>query len=775
MSDSSLEAQPILAVYLLIAQYPILARQIHQRMRDELFRRGVITREQMEIEVREKAMLSQKREGLTNPLVQETAPQWEQRLELIRDHLTDFYFAYNLPLDLLHRLLGESLLSRTLQPQATLTFNPELAPLDLLLKQAEQFEALPDPERAEVSHHLQEVIVVLIKTMISDHLGFVSIAKNWFTAADFRFIHNRRIGHGKIGGKTAGMLLAHKILLGAAPTIAGRVIIPRSYFVGADVFYDFMALNGLDYLDQKYKPLEAIRSDYPRIQEEHLHARFPEEIADRLREILTEVGRSPLIVRSSSLLEDNFGASFAGKYESFFCPNQGTPRENLRDLTTAIRRVYASVYSPDAILYRRKMGLLDYDERMAILLQEVQGQTHHQYFFPPLAGVAFSFSPLVWNTRVRREEGFVRLVMGMGTRAVDRVDNDYPRLINLSHPLLRPEKTPEAIRHYTQRCVDVVDLQHNAFATVPAQEVLSADYPPLRWLASLDDGDTLQTLFSVGPHIAPERLVLTFDNLLAKSDLAPLMKTVLATLAKQYKRPVDVEFAISMKDGPKPELTFHLLQCRPQSQSRAGLAGQAVGARPLEVPEADQFFLASRLAPQGRVSQVEFVVYVDTEEYQQLPAAVDRQEVARLVGRLNKTLEGRNFILIGPGRWGSSNDMLGVPISYADIFNASALVEVAAKHHGLTPEPSYGTHFFQDLVEAQIYPLAIYPDEPGDSLNFGYIAKATNRLAEFLPNEKTRAAQCVKVIAIPAESRGRYLEIDMDGERALAYLAAGSR
>lgn len=767
MSNPSVEAPPILAVYLLIAQYPILAQEIHRRMREELFRRGVITSEHLEAEVREKALLSQKREGLTNPLVQETSRQWEQRLDLLRDHLTDFYFAYNLPLDLLHRILGEALSSRTNQPQATLSFNPELAPLDLLLDQAEQFESLPVAEREKVNHHLQEIIVVLTKTMISDQLGFVSVAKHWFTAEDFRFIQAHRIGTGKIGGKTAGMLLAHKILKRAAPGVADRVSIPRSYFVGADVFYDFIAINGLDYLDQKYKPLEAISADYERIQQEHVRSRFPEGVADRLREILSEMGRAPLIVRSSSLLEDNFGASFAGKYESFFCPNQGTPRENLRDLTTAIRRVYASIYGPDAILYRRKMGLIDYDERMAILLQEVQGQPYRQYYFPPLAGVAFSFSPLVWNSRLRRNEGFVRLVLGMGTRAVDRVDNDYPRLINLSHPTLRPEKSPEAIRHYTQRLVDVVDLERNAFTTIPALEVLNSDFAPLRWLASMDDGDTLQPLFTSGATLSPEQLVLTFDNLLAKSDFATLMKTVLMTLAKEYGNPVDVEFAVALEDGPKLGLAFSLLQCRPQSHAATG---QSALPRPTDLRDEDRIFQACRLAPQGHVSEVEYVIYVEPEDYHQLPDAVDRKEVARLVGRLNKVLEGRNFILVGPGRWGTSNEMLGVPVSYADIFNARALVEVAIKQHGLTPEPSYGTHFFQDLVEAQIFPLAVYPDEPGDSLNWKFMSGAANRLKDLLPAENSRGSQCVKVIRMPSECHGRCLEIDMDGERTLAYI-----
>ena len=150
--------------------------------------------------------------------------------------------------------------------------------------------------------------------------------------------------------------------------------------------------------------------------------------------------------------------SFAGKYISLFCPNQGTIKENLRDLTLAIRQVYASVFSPDALMYRRRVGLLDYDERMAILLQEVQGERHRQYYFPALAGVAYSYSPIVWNQRFKREDGFMRLVMGLGTRAVDRIAGDYPRMVNLSHPQLRPDVTPKAIRYYSQHFVDALDL-----------------------------------------------------------------------------------------------------------------------------------------------------------------------------------------------------------------------------------------------------------------------------------------------------------------------------
>jgi len=144
--------------------------------------------------------------------------------------------------------------------------------------------------------------------------------------------------------------------------------------------------------------------------------------------------------------------------------------------------------------------------------------------------------------------------------------------------------------------------------------------------------------------------------------------------------------------------------------------------------------------------------------------------VARIVSRLNRSLEGHHFILIGPGRWGSQNVTLGVPISYADIYNTSALVELAIPRQGITPEPSYGTHFFQDLVESRIYPLAIYPQEPGDLLNQEFLDRAQNQLATLRP-EDAGYAHIVKVIHIPSERPGRTLTITMDGERALAYLS----
>ena len=759
------ETPKILTITLHIAQYPILAATIRRRMRDELHRRGVIAPGLFEREAREKAITSQHREGLIDPLVEENPAQWEERLRLIRDHLTDFYFANNLPLDLftgiVEAVLGE-------RPGGALSgglgFNPELAPRELLLQQMAEYERLPPDERERVAHHLEEMRVVLTKTMVSDQLSFVRVAKQWFDAGDFASIQAHSVGTGKIGGKAGGLLLGWKILQGAAPHLAPRLRLPLSYFVCADVFYDFLALNGLEYLNQKYKTPEQIAEDYPTIIAAYDQGRFPQAAREGLRAILAELGQVPIIVRSSSLLEDSFGTSFAGKYATFFCANQGMLDENLEALIAAIRRIYASVYNPDVLIYRRRMGLLDYDERMAILLQEVQGERYRELLFPALAGVAFSTSPIVWDSQMRPEEGFVRLVLGLGTRAVERVGEDYPRLIMLSHPRLRPETSLGAIRRYSQSSVDLIELTTNTFATRPVAEVLDVDYPGLAWVASLDTGDAILPLFSLGPEVTSRNLVLTFDNLIGRTSFVALIKDVLTTLARTLGGPVDVEFAVTELGRGAEGFGLHLLQCRPQSNLRAG--GSV--ALPQGLRDEQVLFRATRMIPRGHVDQVEYLVYVPPEAYRAIREDGTRAEVARLVGQLNARLAGMRFILLGPGRWGSSNSRLGVPVGYAEIYNASALVELGSGPEGARPDPSFGTHFFQDLFEAQIYPLAISTSNEGDWLNEAFLEQAANCLPELIPDRQAMA-EIVRVIRIPRERPGFTLTLAMDGTRAVAY------
>jgi len=176
------------------------------------------------------------------------------------------------------------------------------------------------------------------------------------------------------------------------------------------------------------------------------------------------------------------------------------------------------------------------------------------------------------------------------------------------------------------------------------------------------------------------------------------------------------------------------------------------------------------MVPQGSINKVEYIVYVDPAAYHALNTPHDYTEVARLIGHLNKTLEDRKFILIGPGRWGSSDYLQGVPVTYADIFNTGALIELAVKQRGYSSEPSYGTHFFQDLVETQIFPLAVNPEEANDFFNWEFLEQASDQMDCLVDREATNARRCIKVIHIERECPGYHLEIVMDGQTGLGYL-----
>ncbi len=740
-------------------------------MRRELFERGVINPQAFEAEVHEKAVRSQAREGLHNPFQDEPEEVWETRLARIRSHLTDFYFAYNLPYDLFEQIVRQVLAERGAYAEDMLvSFNPELAPQNMLFEQALAIERLPLIEREKMGARLQEIKVVLIRTMISDQLAYINIAKEWFNVTDLIEIKNRKIGQGKIGGKAAGMLLAARILSEIAEDdIRASLRIPESYFLGSDAMYTFMTVNNLlHWGDQKYKPEEQIRAEYPQIQRDYLAGEFPADILAKLRELLEKVGNQPLIVRSSSLLEDNFGTSFAGKYESVFCPNQSDPDNNLLELTKAIAHIYASTLNPDALLYRRAKGLQDYDERMAILVQVVQGERFGRYYLPHAAGVAFSRNLYRWSPQIRREDGFMRLVWGLGTRAVDRVGNDYPRLVALSHPLLRPEDSPKQIRRYSQQYVDLIDLQDNRFETLPVSQVLHSHYPVLRYLVQVDQGGYLLPLRSTLLEEKTNQLVLTFNELLRRTPLADRMNRLLNILETNYHSPVDTEFTIQIKN-PKdllPEIEISLLQCRPQSHMEEGDA-----RLPENILPKDIIFSTPRMVPHGRVQGIRYVVFVTPEGYFALPTPAARAEVGRAIGRLNSALAKQTFICVGPGRWGTRNPDLGVFIGYADIYNTCALIELAGRGIGLAPEPSFGTHFFQDLVEANIYPLAIYLGDEQVKFNRRFFYRTSNQLSDFISIEGP-VKSCLRLIEVASFRPYHHMDLIMDDEqgRAVALL-----
>lgn len=786
MNDETLRSiTPTIDIYIRLAQYPILADTIRERMRQEIFRRGITTLEAFESEVRQLSLASQLREGLSDPFAEEDSFGWHLRTERVRDLHTDAYFANNLGSASLDRLIEEVLNNQagSTPTAAEMSFNPEVAPWELLFRQGEAYERLSNAEQEDVRHHLEEIKVVLIRRLMSDQLPFIGVAKRVLEISDLRRIHQNLIGTGKIGGKAAGMVLAWRSLQSVDSDFGpGTIEIPDTFFIGTDVLYEFILRNKLeDYMNQKYLPISEIRAEHSGVVAAFREGQLPEYIVTQLREVLVGFEGSPLIVRSSSLLEDSFGSSFAGKYDSYFCPNQADAEENLAQVLDAIKRIYASALSPDALLYRRKHNLLDYDERMAIMVQRVSGQPHNGLYFPDVAGLAISRNPFRWTDEIREEDGLLRIVAGLGTRAIERVSQDYPRLIALSHPTLRPENTVEEKRRYSQRFMAAVDLSANEVVTVPVSDALGTTYPGLHLIAALDRGESLEPI-PVGAVLAPDdRITLTFDGVCRDRAFSDMMKAMLQRLEEVYQGPVGVEFAMQLISSAAPDATpaidgqespasrsgivaqLQVLECRPQGKFRQDFG-------PDEEPPTlgRTLFTTPTLLPSAKIEDIRYVVFIDPDAYYQIQDDETRAQVVAALTQLNDNLPSGQYAAVGPGRWGSPNSRLSIPVTYSNICNSRLLIEVSPRY-SLAPEMPYGTDFYEDLAESGIHVLGIQSGGNG-RFNWDFFHKADNKLTDFLP-EQASLSPIMRLVDLEEET-GQWLTVIIDDEKdqAAGYL-----
>lgn len=545
---------------------------------------------------------------------------------------------------------------------------------------------------------------------------------------DLLTVRTRMIGNGTIGGKALGMLLARAVLRRDAPHLEDRLEAHDSFYVGAEVFDSFLVHNGLWWVRSRQRDPDRFLEEVETARAGVLAGRFSPTILRQLEGMLEYFGEWPFIVRSSSRLEDRYGNAFAGQYDSVFCANRGPWAKRMESLLAAVRTVYASTMSEQALHYRQRRGLLGEHEQMGLLIMRVSGTAGGRYFHPHAAGVGLSVNPYRWNPRIDMKAGVIRLVAGLGTRAVDRADDDYTRLVALNAPELRPERNFGDIARHAQRRMDALELDGDRIVRGPFAEMVreQEDFPFELFTTREEEG---------------KPAFLTFDRLIAETSFVADLRDMLATLHAAYRYPVEIEFALNVL--PEGGYRINLLQCRPV-QMRS--VDSDTGFAPREDWPTPVAASGAVIGP-GRRLHPDRLVYVVPARYGAMSQG-DRLEVARLVGRINQATMGRTLVLLGPGRWGTHDPWLGLPVKFNDINRVAALCEIVAMNKNLVPDVSLGTHFLNELIEADVLYFALFPGREGNRLDEDFLLGQPNLLAELLPGQE-RHADAVRVIDLP--------------------------
>ena len=532
-----------------------------------------------------------------------------------------------------------------------------------------------------------------------------TMVKANFKAQDYFRIRSRMIGTGMIGGKACGMLLARKLVENNRPDIFARFEPHDSYYVGSDVFYSYIVYNDLWELRVRQRKPEEYFSLADEFAEGLKQGEFPGTIKEEFRRMLDYYGQNPIIVRSSSILEDGFGNAFAGKYESVFCINYGTLPERLKEFEAAVKTVYASTMSKSALDYRLRRGLAARDEQMSLLVQRVSGSRYEHFFMPCAAGVGYSYSPYKFSEKMDQTAGMLRLVMGLGTGAVDRTQGSYPRLVSLDMPEATSATTSAEKHQYSQRNVDVIDIAEGEVIGRPFS-VIEKEIPEyLKKLTLEHDYDAERRFRDRGQR--RDIMFISCLGLVKNKALMKDMKDMMALIQSIYDYSVDIEYTINLSE--KGEYVINLLQCRPLQVAK----DTENITIPENIPEENILLLCNHASMGLSMNfKLDYIIYVDPVAYYNMPYN-DKSKIATAIGNINWSMRGKNkkILLLVPGRVGTSSPELGVPTTFSDISEFDAVCEISESKAGYMPELSYGSHIFQDLVEAGILYTAIFENE----------------------------------------------------------------
>nr|MCR4841665.1 PEP/pyruvate-binding domain-containing protein [Eubacterium sp.] len=366
--------------------------------------------------------------------------------------------------------------------------------------------------------------------------------------------------------------------------------------------------------------------------------------------------------------------------------------------------VYASTMSLSALDYRKRRGLEERDEQMALLIQRVSGSYYGSYYMPCAAGVGYSYSPYKTMKETDPTAGMLRLVMGLGTSAVDRIEGSYPRIVNLDNPEKSSYSSSAEKHKFSQGKAELINMTTRALEKHPYEDMEDNIPKYLEKILIEHDSEAELRLREIGRYTDVK--FISCRGLVRNEALMEQMRRMLSRIQEEYDYPVDTEFTINISDSG--EYTIDLLQCRPlQVQKTSSGTVIPVGIRQEDI------FLESRGASMGisSASDLDVIVCVDPKNYYNMPYN-DKSLVARLIGKINwhyRDLD-KNLMLLVPGRVGTSSPELGVPTAFSDISAFSIICEVEESEAGYNPELSYGSHIFQDLVEAEILYTAIFSD-----------------------------------------------------------------
>ncbi len=563
------------------------------------------------------------------------------------------------------------------------------------------------------------------------------LVKKHFRPEDYFRVRDHMVGSGMVGGKTCGMLLARTIIRNLAPEI-NRVLEPHdSFYVGSDVFYTYIVDNDFWDLRVRQRTEEGYFALANDLSERLKTGTFSRDIQEQFMHLLEYYGQDPYIIRSSSILEDGFENAFAGKYDSIFCANRGTMEERLNEFENAVRIVYASSAGLSALDYRKRRGLDKRDEQMALLIMRVSGSTYGSYYMPCAAGVGYSFSPYKFLNDTDSSAGMLRLVMGLGTSAVDRTEGSYPRLVSLDKPEATNFTTIAEKHRFSQRRAEAMDLKAGKLSRVRLEtlEPILPGYLKSQLLEHDPEAESALRESGIRRNVC----FISCLGLVRNRGMMEHMQQMMHLIQQEYGEPVDIEFTINISESG--EYMINLLQCRPLQ------VFQDTGSVsiPDDLPE-ERILLETRGASMGlsRKIRLDRIVYVDPVKYYHLPYN-EKTQIASLIGGINWKYkdQGKHLLLMVPGRIGTSSPELGVPTSFADISGFDAICEMAESRSGYNPELSYGSHIFQDLVEAQILYIAVFPGERTMHFRPELLMEVPNTITEIPGGTKYQDVVCM--------------------------------